>query len=203
MEGKGEKLLKLKEACKMLGIHPNTLRRWEKIGKIRVIRTKGGARRIPESEIMRLLKEKAPKPTPTLERPAPVHPAPAPPSSEPGITSPFSGGLILLGAALFLTCRLFLISFDSLSFLFNYAVFIALTGASIYLMKRGMMRGDKMAKEGGRILTLLILFFSAFCGITGIFLCLNFSGWFSALRFVLFISWLLLLGVLVEWKHIC
>jgi excisionase family DNA binding protein len=196
------RLLRVKEACDMLKIHPNTLRRWEKIGKIKAVRTKGGARRIPESEVTRLLKERTPLHKP-IPKPSPPSPAAmrAPASLELGITSSFSGGLILLGAALFLTCRLFLISFDSFSFLFNYAVFIALTGASVHLMKRGIIKGDRMAKGGGKVLTLLLLFFSAFCGITGILLCLNFLGWFSVLRFVLFISWLLLLGILVEWKH--
>lgn len=50
-----ERLLTLKEACERLGIHPNTLRRWEKEGKIRVIRTPKGRRRIPESEVKRLM----------------------------------------------------------------------------------------------------------------------------------------------------
>ena len=50
-----ERLLTLKEACKLLGIHPNTLRKWDKQGKIRVVRTVGGRRRIPESEVKRLM----------------------------------------------------------------------------------------------------------------------------------------------------
>jgi len=50
-----ERLLTLKETCKLLGIHPNTLRRWEKEGKIRVVRTPKGRRRIPESEVNRLM----------------------------------------------------------------------------------------------------------------------------------------------------
>lgn len=50
-----ERLLTLKEACRILGIHPNTLRRWEKEGKIRVVRTPKGRRRIPESEVNRLV----------------------------------------------------------------------------------------------------------------------------------------------------
>jgi excisionase family DNA binding protein len=199
---KSERLLKLKEACERLGIHPNTLRRWERIGKIKVVRTKGGARRIPESEVVRLLKERASPLAPRPSVPESPMPAPAPPS-ETGITSPFSGGLILLGAALFLTCRLLLVSFDSLSFLFNYAVFIALTGSSLHLMKRGLMKGDKVAREGGNVLTVLLIFLCAFCGATGVLLCLTFSGLFSALRLVLLVSWLFLLGILAEWKHRC
>lgn len=50
-----EKLLTLKEACRLLGIHPNTLRRWDEEGKIKVVRTPKGRRRIPESEVRRLM----------------------------------------------------------------------------------------------------------------------------------------------------
>jgi putative resolvase len=50
-----EKLLTLQETCRRLGIHPNTLRKWDKQGKIRVVRTIGGRRRVPESEVERLM----------------------------------------------------------------------------------------------------------------------------------------------------
>jgi len=50
-----ERLLTLSEACKRLGIHPNTLRKWDRQGKIRVVRTIGGRRRVPESEVERLM----------------------------------------------------------------------------------------------------------------------------------------------------
>jgi len=50
-----ERLLTLSEACKRLGIHPNTLRKWDRQGKIRVVRTVGGRRRMPESEVERLM----------------------------------------------------------------------------------------------------------------------------------------------------
>ncbi|MEM3581649.1 MAG: IS607 family transposase [Candidatus Bathyarchaeia archaeon] len=50
-----EKLLTLSEACKRLGVHPNTLRKWDKQGKIKVVRTVGGRRRIPQSEVERLM----------------------------------------------------------------------------------------------------------------------------------------------------
>ncbi|MEM2163815.1 MAG: MerR family DNA-binding transcriptional regulator, partial [Candidatus Bathyarchaeia archaeon] len=36
-----EKLLTLSEACKRLGVHPNTLRKWDRQGKVRVVRTVG------------------------------------------------------------------------------------------------------------------------------------------------------------------
>ena len=42
------------EACTILGIHPQTLRRAEKAGKLLCVRTPGGRRRIPVSEIIRL-----------------------------------------------------------------------------------------------------------------------------------------------------
>ena len=50
-----EKLYTLKEAKKLLGITTRTIQRWDKAGKIRVVRTMGGRRRIPESEIKRIL----------------------------------------------------------------------------------------------------------------------------------------------------
>ena len=45
----------LREACRRLGVHPNTLRKWDREGKISVVRTVGGRRRIPESEVERLI----------------------------------------------------------------------------------------------------------------------------------------------------
>ena len=50
-----EKLYRIKEASEILGVHPKTLQRWAREGKIRVVKTVGGIRRIPESEIRRLL----------------------------------------------------------------------------------------------------------------------------------------------------
>jgi len=49
-----EKLYTLKEAKKLLGVTTKTIQRWDREGKIRVVRTVGG-RRIPESEIKRIL----------------------------------------------------------------------------------------------------------------------------------------------------
>ncbi|MGC8614141.1 MAG: IS607 family transposase [Nitrososphaera sp.] len=48
----------LKEACLLLGLHPRTIQKWDKQGKIRAVRTVGGRRRIPESEIRRLQGER-------------------------------------------------------------------------------------------------------------------------------------------------
>jgi len=53
-----ERLYTLKEACLLLGLHPRTIQKWDKQGKIRTVRTPGGRRRIPESEIRRLQGEK-------------------------------------------------------------------------------------------------------------------------------------------------
>jgi putative resolvase len=50
-----EKLYTLKEAKKLLGVTTKTIQRWDKEGKMRVVRTIGGRRRIPESEIKRIL----------------------------------------------------------------------------------------------------------------------------------------------------
>jgi putative resolvase len=50
-----EKLYTLKEAKKLLGVTTKTIQRWDREGKIRVVRTVGGRRRIPESEIKRIL----------------------------------------------------------------------------------------------------------------------------------------------------
>lgn len=54
MEGKGS-YLTLKEASEQLGVHPNTLRNWERRGVIRLERLPGSRyRRVPESEVERL-----------------------------------------------------------------------------------------------------------------------------------------------------
>jgi len=50
-----EKLYTLKEARRLLGVTTRTIQRWDKEGKIRVVRTVGGRRRVPESEIKRIL----------------------------------------------------------------------------------------------------------------------------------------------------
>jgi len=52
-----EKLYRIKEALEILGVHPKTLQRWAREGKIRVVRRVGDIRGIPESEIRRLLGE--------------------------------------------------------------------------------------------------------------------------------------------------
>ena len=49
-----ERLIGVAEAARLLGIHPQTLRVWDVQGKVRIVRTPGGKRRVPESEIRRL-----------------------------------------------------------------------------------------------------------------------------------------------------
>ncbi|RLI99258.1 MAG: hypothetical protein DRP08_07375 [Candidatus Aenigmatarchaeota archaeon] len=39
----------------LLGVHIKTIQRWDREGKIKCYRTAGGKRRIPESEIKRIL----------------------------------------------------------------------------------------------------------------------------------------------------
>lgn len=55
MIGKMERLYTMKEASKLLGVHVRTIQKWDKQGKIRCVRTVGGKRRVPESEIRRIL----------------------------------------------------------------------------------------------------------------------------------------------------
>lgn len=50
-----EKLYSPKEASEILGIHIRTLQRWDKEGVLNVVRTPNNRRKIPESEINRLL----------------------------------------------------------------------------------------------------------------------------------------------------
>ena len=50
-----EKLYTMKDASKLLGVHVKTIQRWDREGKIKCVRTVGGKRRVPESEIKRIL----------------------------------------------------------------------------------------------------------------------------------------------------
>ena len=52
-----EKLYRIKEVAELLGVHPKTVQKWAREGKITVVYTVGGRRRIPESELKRLLGE--------------------------------------------------------------------------------------------------------------------------------------------------
>ena len=46
--------LSLGEAARALGVSTDTLRRWDRAGKIRTIRDEGNRRRVPATEIERL-----------------------------------------------------------------------------------------------------------------------------------------------------
>ncbi|WP_243174535.1 IS607 family transposase [Desulfofundulus sp. TPOSR] len=51
----------MRKVCEILGVVPITLRRWEKAGKIKAIRTPSGQRRYARSEVLRLLGENQPE----------------------------------------------------------------------------------------------------------------------------------------------
>lgn len=53
------KLLTMKEAKEYLGVTTKTIQRWDAEGKIEIVRTPGGRRRIPLSEVERLLGKNA------------------------------------------------------------------------------------------------------------------------------------------------
>jgi molybdopterin-binding protein len=46
------------QAAEVLGVRVETLRRWEREGRLRAVRTPGGQRAIPASEVARLLAER-------------------------------------------------------------------------------------------------------------------------------------------------
>ena len=54
------------EAAELLGVRAETIRRWERAGKIRTVRSAGGQRLIPAPEVARLMAQSrasAPRPT--------------------------------------------------------------------------------------------------------------------------------------------
>jgi molybdopterin-binding protein len=50
--------IRIGEAAEMLGVSPETLRRWEREGRLRVERSAGGQRLVPLSEVSRLLADR-------------------------------------------------------------------------------------------------------------------------------------------------
>jgi len=50
--------VRIGEAAEMLGVSVETVRRWERVGRLSVIFTSGGQRRIPVAEVQRLLGER-------------------------------------------------------------------------------------------------------------------------------------------------
>lgn len=84
------KLLTLKEVKELLGVCTKTIQRWDKEGKIKCVRTPGGRRRVPESEILRILGETRLPSAPKVEVegvkpeiPTPTEPTPAPEVKKP------------------------------------------------------------------------------------------------------------------------
>ncbi len=61
MDGRGE--VRLGRAAEMLGVSVDTLRRWEETGRILTRRSGGGQRRVPLSEVARLLALQRDRPT--------------------------------------------------------------------------------------------------------------------------------------------
>lgn len=59
--------IRIGEAAKLLGVRVETLRRWERDGKLATTRTPGGQRLVPAAEVARLLAERR------AARPAAVH----------------------------------------------------------------------------------------------------------------------------------
>jgi molybdopterin-binding protein len=55
------------EAAKLLGVRVETLRRWERDGKLRTQRSTGGQREVPAVEVARLMAERR------ATKPAPAH----------------------------------------------------------------------------------------------------------------------------------
>jgi molybdopterin-binding protein len=49
------------EAADLLGVRVETVRRWERDGKLTTTRTSGGQRRVPAAEVARLIAEHQPK----------------------------------------------------------------------------------------------------------------------------------------------
>lgn len=72
----------MKEARELLGVCTKTIQRWDKEGKIRCVRTPGNRRRVPESEILRILGETRLPPAPKVEVEGVVEPE-IPPPTEP------------------------------------------------------------------------------------------------------------------------
>jgi molybdopterin-binding protein len=56
-----EETYRIGEAAEVLGVRVETLRRWERDGKLRTRRTTGGQRRVPAREVARLLRERRPQ----------------------------------------------------------------------------------------------------------------------------------------------
>src|SRR3972149_7132432 len=75
--------LKISQAAEQLGVHPETLRRWERDGAIKSQRTTGGQRRYSAQELEKISSPDSQESLPPLPTPAaaasPVAPPPPPP----------------------------------------------------------------------------------------------------------------------------
>lgn len=56
--------LRIGQAAGLLGVSVDTVRRWEEEGRIETVRTEGGQRLVPLSEVRRLLEHRRPEPVP-------------------------------------------------------------------------------------------------------------------------------------------
>ncbi|MGH8937027.1 MAG: TOBE domain-containing protein [Acidimicrobiia bacterium] len=63
-----EERYRIGEAAAILGVRVETLRRWERQGRLRAVRSVGGQRLIPISEVTRLLAERRPQQAPVAAR---------------------------------------------------------------------------------------------------------------------------------------
>jgi len=61
---KGGQAYRIGEAAELLGVRVETIRRWERAGKIRLARTEGGQRTVPAGEVARLLAARRGRPEP-------------------------------------------------------------------------------------------------------------------------------------------
>jgi molybdopterin-binding protein len=60
--GVTEERYRIGEAAQILGVRPETLRRWERDGRLASERSAGGQRRVPAAEVARLLAERSKRP---------------------------------------------------------------------------------------------------------------------------------------------
>lgn len=58
MPAQTDRSLRIGEAAELLGVGVDTVRRWEADGRLTSVRTAGGQRRVPLSEVSRLLSER-------------------------------------------------------------------------------------------------------------------------------------------------
>ena len=62
----GDSMLSIKEASEFLGVSMDTLRRWERTGKITSFRTEGGHRRYEKKDLIKFKKDDSVEPRITI-----------------------------------------------------------------------------------------------------------------------------------------